>query len=155
MAFSCTALCVTSQLARSARALFLIHVLGSSQHGYLLSQFVSPAVNKRTDRYGGSLENRTRILFEIISAIQKEITDPKFLLTIKINSQDFIEGGALEATNAIDSVARLTVGHCIFTQAASPRRKAERPARSLRRPASTSWSCPVSAIASREQSSAY
>lgn len=65
-------------------------------HGYLLSQFVSPAVNKRTDRYGGSLENRTRILFEIISAIQKEVTDPKFLLTIKINSQDFIEGGFSE-----------------------------------------------------------
>jgi len=57
-------------------------------HGYLLSQFVSPRINKRTDKYGGSLENRTRILFEIIEGIKKEVTDPKFLLSIKINSQD-------------------------------------------------------------------
>jgi len=57
-------------------------------HGYLLSQFVSPKINKRTDKYGGSLENRTRILFEILKAIQKEVTDPKFILSIKINSQD-------------------------------------------------------------------
>ncbi|KAH9472225.1 hypothetical protein Pst134EA_002849 [Puccinia striiformis f. sp. tritici] len=62
-------------------------------HGYLLSQFLSPRVNKRTDQYGGTFENRSRIVFEIIDAIKKRITDPKFILSIKINSHDFIEGG--------------------------------------------------------------
>lgn len=57
-------------------------------HGYLVSQFVSPRINHRTDKYGGSLENRTRILFEIYEGIKKEINDPNFLLSIKINSQD-------------------------------------------------------------------
>jgi len=65
-------------------------------HGYLLSQFVSPKINKRTDKYGGSLENRTRILFDILAAIKAAVPDPKFLLSIKINSQDFIEGGFSE-----------------------------------------------------------
>lgn len=62
-------------------------------HGYLLSQFVSPKINKRNDKYGGNLENRTRILFEILAAIKERVKDDKFLLSIKINSQDFIEGG--------------------------------------------------------------
>jgi len=65
-------------------------------HGYLLSQSVSPKINKRTDKYGGSLENRTRILFEILEGIKKEVQDDKFLLSIKINSQDFIDGGFSE-----------------------------------------------------------
>lgn len=39
-------------------------------HGYLLSQFLSPQYNRRTDRYGGSLENRARIVFEIIDGVR-------------------------------------------------------------------------------------
>ncbi|OAV99977.1 hypothetical protein PTTG_01421 [Puccinia triticina 1-1 BBBD Race 1] len=62
-------------------------------HGYLLSQFLSPRVNKRTDQYGGSFENRSRIVFEIIDAVKKRVPDPKFILSIKYNSHDFIEGG--------------------------------------------------------------
>ncbi|KAH9819697.1 hypothetical protein DFH28DRAFT_1105412 [Melampsora americana] len=62
-------------------------------HGYLLSQFLSPRVNCRTDEYGGSFENRSRIVFEIITEIKKRVTDPKFILSIKYNSHDFIEGG--------------------------------------------------------------
>ncbi|PLW06359.1 hypothetical protein PCANC_26189, partial [Puccinia coronata f. sp. avenae] len=50
-------------------------------------------VNKRTDQYGGSFENRSRIVFEIINAVKKKVTDPKFILSIKYNSHDFIEGG--------------------------------------------------------------
>ncbi|GAA5863676.1 hypothetical protein JCM1840_000100 [Sporobolomyces johnsonii] len=61
-------------------------------HGYLLSQFLSGRVNNRTDDYGGSLENRSRIVFRIIAEIQKRV--PKsFLLSIKINSADFADGG--------------------------------------------------------------
>lgn len=62
-------------------------------HGYLLSQFLSPRINQRTDQYGGSLDNRSRIIFEIVSEIKNRITDPKFILSIKYNSHDFIDGG--------------------------------------------------------------
>ncbi|KAM0750961.1 FMN-linked oxidoreductase [Meredithblackwellia eburnea MCA 4105] len=64
-----------------------------SAHGYLLSQFLSPRVNKRTDRYGGSYKNRSRLLFEIIAAIRSRVPDKKFILSIKINSADFADGG--------------------------------------------------------------
>jgi 2,4-dienoyl-CoA reductase-like NADH-dependent reductase (Old Yellow Enzyme family) len=51
-------------------------------------------VNKRTDQYGGdSLDNRARIVFEIFDAIKAAVADDKFLLSIKINSADFSEGG--------------------------------------------------------------
>ncbi|KDQ57636.1 hypothetical protein JAAARDRAFT_687188 [Jaapia argillacea MUCL 33604] len=62
-------------------------------HGYLLSQFLSPLVNKRTDKWGGSFENRSRLIFEIIKAIRTRVPDDKFIISIKINSQDFIDGG--------------------------------------------------------------
>ena len=64
----------------------------SEQHGYLLSQFLSPRVNHRTDRYGGSFENRSRLLFEIVAAVRARVPDEKFILSIKINSADFAEG---------------------------------------------------------------
>ncbi|GAA5880378.1 hypothetical protein JCM1840_006196 [Sporobolomyces johnsonii] len=63
-----------------------------SAHGYLLSQFLSSRVNRRTDDYGGSLENRARILLRIVDGFKKEL--PKdFILSIKINSADFSDGG--------------------------------------------------------------
>ncbi|OZJ04710.1 hypothetical protein BZG36_01817 [Bifiguratus adelaidae] len=62
-------------------------------HGYLLSQFLANDVNQRTDEYGGSLENRSRIIFEIIAAIRRLVPDKSFSIQIKINSQDFHEGG--------------------------------------------------------------
>lgn len=55
-------------------------------HGYLLSQFLSPRVNKRTDKYGGSFENRSRIIFEIIAAVRARVPDEKFMLSIKVRS---------------------------------------------------------------------
>ncbi|KAM0753966.1 FMN-linked oxidoreductase [Meredithblackwellia eburnea MCA 4105] len=62
-------------------------------HGYLLSQFLSPDVNLRTDTYGGSLENRSRLIFEIIAAIRSKVADSQFLISIKLNSADFTPGG--------------------------------------------------------------
>lgn len=64
-----------------------------SAHGYLLSSCLSPSTNKRTDQYGGSLENRSRLHFEIIEAIKARVKDPKFLIGIKLNSVEFQEGG--------------------------------------------------------------
>jgi len=61
-------------------------------HGWLLSQFLSPFFNRRTDAYGGKLENRARILMEIVNSI-KEATGKQFLLLIKINSEDNLPGG--------------------------------------------------------------
>ena len=61
-------------------------------HGYLLSQFLSPFFNKRTDNYGGSIENRARILLEAFQAVRNEVGE-QFPVLVKINAQDFVEGG--------------------------------------------------------------
>ncbi len=61
-------------------------------HGYLLSQFLSPFFNRRTDNYGGSIENRTRIIVETLLAIRNEVGDD-FPVLVKINSEDFVDGG--------------------------------------------------------------
>ena len=63
-------------------------------HFFFLSRFISPAVNHRTDVYGGSTEKRGRILLEILSGIQKATQN--LHITIKINSSDFIEDGVDE-----------------------------------------------------------
>src|SRR5689334_9141167 len=63
-----------------------------SAHGYLLSQFLSPVFNKRTDKYGGSIDNRARILLESVQAIRDAVGE-KFPVFVKINSEDFVEGG--------------------------------------------------------------
>ena len=61
-------------------------------HGYLLSQFLSPVYNKRTDRYGGELANRARLLYEIVSSIRNAVGGD-FPILVKINSDDFADGG--------------------------------------------------------------
>ncbi len=61
-------------------------------HGYLLSQFLSPHYNRRNDRYGGKLENRARLLLEVYSEIRQRV-GTSFPLMVKINSEDFLEGG--------------------------------------------------------------
>jgi 2,4-dienoyl-CoA reductase-like NADH-dependent reductase (Old Yellow Enzyme family) len=61
-------------------------------HGYLLSQFLSPHYNCREDEYGGSLENRARIVLEVFAAIRQAVGED-YAVLIKLNSDDFIEGG--------------------------------------------------------------
>lgn len=61
-------------------------------HGYLLSQFLSPWFNRRTDRYGGSVENRARIILEILAAI-RGVAGGEYPVLVKVNSEDFLEGG--------------------------------------------------------------
>lgn len=58
-----------------------------------MAQFLAKSTNKRTDKYGGDLENRSRIIFEIIDEIKKRVNDPTFVLGIKINSVEFQTGG--------------------------------------------------------------
>ena len=61
-------------------------------HGYLLNEFLSPYTNKRTDRYGGSFDNRIRILEEIITGI-RYMCGPRFLISVRISADEFVEGG--------------------------------------------------------------
>ena len=63
-------------------------------HGYLLSEFLSPAQNRRADKWGGSTENRFRIIGEIIKRSKKKNSD--FPIFIKINGYDFQENGMRE-----------------------------------------------------------
>lgn len=81
-------------------------------HFFFLSRFISPAINHRTDEYGGSNANRARILVEILKGIRK--VTPGLHITVKINSSDFLPGGLTEqdsmeicrilAANDIDSI---------------------------------------------------
>ncbi|MCB1706201.1 MAG: NADH:flavin oxidoreductase/NADH oxidase family protein [Halioglobus sp.] len=61
-------------------------------HGYLLSQFLSPRSNRRTDQYGGTLENRARALLDAVTAV-REAVGPDFPVAVKLNSADFQKGG--------------------------------------------------------------
>lgn len=61
-------------------------------HGYLIQQFLSPYTNKRTDEYGGSMENRCRFLVRILTGIRKAV-GKDFVVGTRINGNDFVEGG--------------------------------------------------------------
>jgi 2,4-dienoyl-CoA reductase-like NADH-dependent reductase (Old Yellow Enzyme family) len=61
-------------------------------HGYLIHQFLSPLANKRTDSYGGSFENRTRLVREVIAAVRK-VWPEGYPLWVRISATDWIEGG--------------------------------------------------------------
>ncbi|AUH65967.1 NADH:flavin oxidoreductase/NADH oxidase family protein [Paracoccus zhejiangensis] len=79
-------------------------------HGYLLSQFLSPLTNQREDRWGGSLENRARILIEIVRATRARVS-PGFGVGVKLNSADFQKGG-FEAADAV-AVVQLLNGEAV------------------------------------------
>ncbi len=64
-------------------------------HGYLLSSFMSPFFNKRSDDYGGDLARRYRLVVEVIQAV-KEAVGPDYPVLIKINAADFLDGGLTE-----------------------------------------------------------
>ncbi|MFX1520968.1 MAG: NADH:flavin oxidoreductase [Promethearchaeota archaeon] len=61
-------------------------------HGYGLSQFLSPFYNKRTDEYGGSIENRARIIMETYQSVRNAVGE-QFPVLVKLNAADFLEGG--------------------------------------------------------------
>jgi len=64
-------------------------------HGYLLSQFLSPNTNLRRDQWGGSLENRSRLLLRIVKEVRAIVGD-RFPISVKLNSADFQRGGFTE-----------------------------------------------------------
>ncbi|AMP00068.1 NADH:flavin oxidoreductase / NADH oxidase family protein [Collimonas arenae] len=64
-------------------------------HGYLISQFLSPLANRRTDQWGGSLVNRARLLLEVVRAVRARVQGG-FCVAVKLNSADFQRGGFSE-----------------------------------------------------------
>lgn len=61
-------------------------------HGYLISEFLSPIVNRRSDKWGGDLSNRARFLLEVLRAVRRSV-GPDFPVGLKLNSADFQQGG--------------------------------------------------------------
>ena len=62
-------------------------------HGYLLANFLSPYTNRRTDHYGGSVDNRARFLLETIAAV-RAATAPDFPILVRLDAHEYrIEGG--------------------------------------------------------------
>ena len=61
-------------------------------HGFFLSQFLCPRYNDRTDLYGGNIQNRARMLLEVLAAV-REAVGPGYPVLVKLNSQDFVENG--------------------------------------------------------------
>ncbi|MBU2498595.1 MAG: NADH:flavin oxidoreductase [Proteobacteria bacterium] len=78
--------------ARRAREAGFDGVQIHAAHGYLLSQFLSPVFNKRSDGYGGSVENRARALVEVLGRIKVE-SGHDFPALVKMNCEDFLDGG--------------------------------------------------------------
>lgn len=74
-----------------------------SAHGYLFNQFLSPLFNKRTDAYGGTLQNRVRVHLETIQAVRQAV-GADYPVLIKLNGRDFIEGG-LELEESVEAAA--------------------------------------------------
>ncbi len=102
---------ITEEFAESARAAaragFDVLELHCA-HGYLLSSFISPLSNRRTDRYGGSLENRLRFPLEVLDAI-RAVWPAERPITVRISATDWHEGG-IEAEDAVE-IARAFAEH--------------------------------------------
>jgi 2,4-dienoyl-CoA reductase-like NADH-dependent reductase (Old Yellow Enzyme family) len=73
--------------AKAGAQMVEVHVA----HGYLLNEFLSPYSNKRTDAYGGSIENRARIAVEIIESIRNRLKE--MAICVRVSGNEFVEGG--------------------------------------------------------------
>jgi 2,4-dienoyl-CoA reductase-like NADH-dependent reductase (Old Yellow Enzyme family) len=78
--------------ARRAREAGFQTVEIHAAHGYLLHQFLSPLSNKRTDAHGGSFENRSRLVREVVAAVRTEWPE-RFPLLIRLSATDWLDGG--------------------------------------------------------------
>ena len=74
-------------------------------HGYMMSQFLSPVFNQRTDAYGGSIKNRVRTLLEVLQEVRVAV-GPEYPVLVKMNCRDFLQGG-LELEDSIQVALEL------------------------------------------------
>ncbi|WMT73033.1 NADH:flavin oxidoreductase/NADH oxidase family protein [Bradyrhizobium sp. Ash2021] len=88
--------------ARLAEAAGFSGVQIHAAHGYLISQFLSPLTNRRTDAWGGELQNRARLLLDVVKAV-RAVVSPGLSVAVKLNSADFQKGG-FEASDAVQVV---------------------------------------------------
>jgi 2,4-dienoyl-CoA reductase-like NADH-dependent reductase (Old Yellow Enzyme family) len=88
--------------ARLAEAAGFSGVQIHAAHGYLISQFLSPLTNRRTDIWGGALHHRARLLLDVVKAV-RAVVSPGFCVAVKLNSADFQKGG-FEAPDAVQVV---------------------------------------------------
>ena len=77
-----------------------------SGHGYLLSSFISPLTNTRTDAYGGSLENRMRLVLEVVGAVRAEV-GPDYPVWVKLDSREVGKPGGITLEDAQQSAKML------------------------------------------------
>ncbi|MEM8551766.1 MAG: NADH:flavin oxidoreductase/NADH oxidase family protein [Pseudomonadota bacterium] len=94
-----------AQTARLAKELGFGGVEVHAAHGFLLSQFLSPLFNHRADKYGGSIENRMRLLLAVVEEVRRAV-GPHFPVSIKLNATDQLEGGLVEE-DALTVIAAL------------------------------------------------
>ncbi len=86
---------LVEKFARAALRVKMAHfdaVEIHAAHGYLLASFLSPYTNRRTDAYGGSLENRMRFLLQVIKRT-RELVGPDYPILVRFNGADYVEGG--------------------------------------------------------------
>ena len=97
--------------AEFARTALLAKELGfggvqiHAAHGFLLSQFLSPLFNKRTDEYGGTIQSRMKILIEVIDEVRHAV-GRQFPIAVKLNATDMLEGG-LEPIHSLKVISEL------------------------------------------------
>lgn len=82
-------------------------------HGYLIHQFLSPLANERTDEYGGSLENRSRLLMRVVTAVREAI-GPDRALFVRLSATDWADGGWTPEETAQVASAALQLGADLF-----------------------------------------
>ena len=105
------------QTTRRSAALGFDAIELHAAHGYLLHEFLSPLANRRSDRYGGSLENRMRFPLEVFSAMRKVWPEAK-PLGVRISASDWIEGG-WDLRQAIEFSQQLKKLGCDWIDASS------------------------------------
>ncbi|UCF01302.1 MAG: NADH:flavin oxidoreductase [Deltaproteobacteria bacterium] len=115
--------------ARRAKAWGFDGVQLHGAHGYLINQFLSPLTNRRTDEYGGSIENRSRFLLEVFRKV-RETVGTDYPVLIKLNAADNLEGG-LEVDDAVYAAKKLAEAgiDAIEVSAGTPASGEENPAR--------------------------